>query len=242
MLNKFIKYHVSKKTVLIKMVIALFSVIVIMAGTLTVSFANEDLNVVLNKWFDEKRMNAIVHIKEGISTEKDTQKIRLQEEIKKEMAIAESELDQFTEAEKRRRIQNLRAHTDQLISQIDIDNSSAEQQLVDQLNTIYAEAKKAMNTANDNWKSSVAPVVKEEPPKSEEKKKEKELIPNDPPAPAPAPAPPKEVKASEPAEPEAEESTVEPEPTPEPPPIAEPLPAETPEDEVSNENPAGDGE
>lgn len=237
-MNKFKKHHVSKKTVLIKMVIAFFSVIVIMAGTLTVSFANEDLNVVLNKWFDEKRMNAIVHIKEGISTEKDTQKIRLQEELKKEMAIAENELDQFTEAEKRRRIQNLRAHTDQLISQIDIDNSSVEQQLVDQLNTIYAEAKKAMNTANDNWKSSVVPVVKEEPPKSEEKKKEKELIPNDP----PALAPPKEVKVSEPAEPEAEESKVEPEPTPEPPPIAEPLPAETPEGEGSNENPAGDGE
>lgn len=220
MLNKGKKNRVARKNVFLKTVIVLFSTIVIMAGTLTVSFANEDLNAVLNKWFDEKRMNAIVHIKEAISTEKDTQKIRLQQELKKEMSIAESELDQFTEAEKHRRIQHLRTYTDQLISQIDIDNSVAEQQLLEQLNTIYAEAQKAMNTANANWKSDVKPVEDEEPPKLEEKTKKN--IPKALPAP----------KAQEPA--------VETAPPTEPSANIAPLPTETSEKESSNTNPAGD--
>lgn len=234
MLSKYRKNRGLQKKVVIKTIIALFSVIVIMAGTLTVSFANEDLNAVLTKWFDEKRMNAIVHIKEAVSTEKDAQKVRLKEELKKEMAIAESELNQFTDAEKSRRIQNLREYTDQLIGQINIDNASAEQQLVNQLNSIYAEAQNAMNTANTNWKSSVAPITKEEPATPQE-----EVGPSDP---ISSPALPEEAQPSEPIEkPGMEEPVQKSEPPAEEAPITTPLP---PEEllEDGGETSAGDGE
>ena len=220
MLNRKDTYRKKKKTGLMKVLIAVITMVVIMGGTLTVSFANEDLNAVLTKWFDDKRENAIVNIKEAISSEKEIQKVRLKEVLKEEMAIAESEMNQFTAAEKARRAQNLRDYTDQLIKGIDVDNSAKEQELASQLNAIYAEATKAMQTANANWKSSVAPAEKEEPAKPAEEEAKHE-------------------------EPKAETPSPEVEAPAQPAPPAPASPAEQPaadEDDAAVEEPAGDGE
>lgn len=220
MLNRIDTYRKKKKTAFVKVLITMITMVVIMGGTLTVSFANEDLNAVLTKWFDDKRENAIVHIKEAVSSEKEIQKERLKAALKEEMDAAEVEMNQFTAAEKERRVQNIRNYADQLIQGIDIDNSAKEQELKRQLDAIYAEAQKAMQTADANWKSSIVPVEKAET----EKPKEEEAKPEEPKAETPAP------EAEAPAAPA---------PTPTAPPVEQPA---APESETPVEQPAGDGE
>lgn len=220
MLNRKETEPKKKKTALMKLLIASISTVFILGGTLTISFANEDLDAMLTNWFDEKRMDAIVNIKNAVSSEKDVQKERLREELKKEMAVAEAELNKITEAEKALRIKNLRDYTDKLINGITIDNSAEKEQIKNQLNSIYDEAVNALNTADSSWKSSVKPA---EPAKTSQ--------PQD----AGGQVKPAEPKAEEPADPPE---------VPAEPPVEDPVPpAESPataEEVMSGENNEGD--
>lgn len=217
--NGKVTHRKKRKTVLLKLTIALIAMMFILGGTLTVSFANQDLNAMLTSWFDEKRNDAIVHIRDAVSSEKDIQQTRLRAELQKEMAAAESQLKQMTEDEKNRRIQNLRDYTNKLISEITIDHSEEKQQMKNQLDSIYTEAVNALNNANASWKSSV--------------------VPGKPAEPAPQPEQPADV--AEPAEPAAE-TPVSPPEAPENPADEETTLPVPPEETVTDAAPEGDGE
>ena len=210
MLNRQEKYRKKKNTFWAKTMITVLSLTFIIGGTINIAFANEDINAMLTNWFNEKRTTAIVDIKAAISSEKDTQKIRLKEELEKEIGTAEGELSQFTADEKEQRIQNLREYTEKLIGEIDIDNGAAEQELVTRLNGIYEEAINALDTANASWESDVPPAEEDvaepveptEPAEPEETESDAE-VPAEESAPEAEETPTEPAPPAEPAEPES---------------------------------------
>ncbi|WML41462.1 hypothetical protein RCG19_07380 [Neobacillus sp. OS1-2] len=115
-------------------------------SSITVAFADQDIEGSLGNWFANQQAKSIETIEKAIMSEKEIQLQRLKEELQLEMTNAKQQMDQFTEKEKKQRIKDLKAHTDELIKNLKVDHSSEKAAVINQLNTIQNEAIEKMDT------------------------------------------------------------------------------------------------
>lgn len=104
------------------------------------AFAGQDINSLLSNWFNTKKTESIQKIDEAITTEKDLLMIELKDGMQQEIQLAEEELTRFTQDEIESRINGLRDFADELLSNISIDNSNEQAEIIATLDSIYEQA------------------------------------------------------------------------------------------------------
>ncbi|MBB2482254.1 hypothetical protein H5P36_18935 [Bacillus sp. APMAM] len=135
-----ITYQKSKKHLKIKILIGVLFLTVTIGGGIGVAFADSDIIGLLTNWFKQERNESITSIEQAIMSEKDVQKQRLKEELQLEIQASQKKLSDFTEAEKSKRVQEIRDYADRLVANLKIDNTAKEQQIQQQLNAIMEKA------------------------------------------------------------------------------------------------------
>ncbi|WP_059173493.1 hypothetical protein [Bacillus sp. FJAT-27445] len=138
------KYN-RKSTLPLKILIGVLFLSVVIAGNIGVAFADQDISGLLSSWFNKKGQESIVSIESAIAAEKETQKLRLKEELQSELLNASERLNRFTEEEKQNRIQALRDYANQLIAGMKVDNSEEEKRIASDLDKEIDKAIKAMD-------------------------------------------------------------------------------------------------
>jgi hypothetical protein len=134
------KEKFKNKTSRTKLIIGTLVLSIGFGGSFSVAFADQDIQGMLSSWFNKQKTEAIVTIEQAISSEKEIQMQRLKDELRLEIQNAEKELNKFTEMEKEQRILALKSHTDELINNLQIDNSKEKEIIVSKLNKIMQDA------------------------------------------------------------------------------------------------------
>jgi len=134
-----------KRSKLQKLLIGTLFFILVFGGSMHISFAAQDIGSILMNWFDEKTAESITTMEEAIATEQHKQTERLKEELRLEIASVNSQLLEFTNAEKAKRIKELEQYADNLIQNLEIDTIDKQSEILTELNEIVAIAKEHMN-------------------------------------------------------------------------------------------------
>lgn len=159
-----------------KILTGLLLLTVPLGGSLGVSFADEDVKTKLTNWFDNKGQQSISIIESAILNEKELQKKRLKEELELEMSRSESDLNAFTASQKEIKIQALKAYTDNIIANIDIDTDAEKQQVLNEINQIMNAAMEEINAVDASSPKKLAPPAT--PPPEENKDEKPQSTPN----------------------------------------------------------------
>jgi hypothetical protein len=117
-------------------------------GTGNVALANQDISSLLTSWFNTKTEESITQIDNAISTEKASSMEKLEAALSTEMQQTEKEIVQFTEAEKARRVEELKRYTNQLIATIDVSSEGERAKIAEKLNAITQQAIKQMDNVS----------------------------------------------------------------------------------------------
>lgn len=152
---------------MVRLLIGAVLLIGIIGSSVSITFANQDIQSLLTNWFDTQRGHAIDEIKGAIDTEREIQTERLKEELQLEIQSADKQLQTFTAEEKEKRISELRRYTDELINSFEIDNSESESVVKSELESIFQaavnEMEQIMNNGNSNPESESEPEQEGEP-------------------------------------------------------------------------------
>ncbi|MUK87689.1 hypothetical protein GMD78_04645 [Ornithinibacillus sp. L9] len=127
-----------------KIVVGTLFLIIVVGGSFTVVFADQDIGAMLTNWFDQKTDESIGEIEKVISQEQKKQTDRLKEELQLAIEAAEQDLNEFVQMEKNQRAEELKRYSDELIKEIDIDNDEIEQEILDEFDRILKHAKEEM--------------------------------------------------------------------------------------------------
>lgn len=148
----------------------------IIFSSITVSFAHQDIEVLLSDWFAKKKDSAVSEINEAVNKEKEHQTKHLRRELDKKIKEAEKELNQFTKSEKDKTVKAIRQYADQLIKGFSVDSKDEANRITTEFGQILNEAIQKMDQVQPNApKASDAsvnpPVVKEPADKNSSKLK-----------------------------------------------------------------------
>ncbi|HLR52105.1 MAG TPA: hypothetical protein VK072_04440 [Candidatus Avamphibacillus sp.] len=138
--------HKRKKLPFKKILIGAVLLIGVVGSSVTITFADQDIESLLTNWFDNTKDEALQDLEEAVSKEQKEQTKRLKEELQSEVEAAEKQLNQFTEEQKEKILKELQRYTDQLIDSIEITNEEKEKEIETKLYYIFEEAKEKMNT------------------------------------------------------------------------------------------------
>lgn len=119
--------------------------IIILGSSIQVTFADEDISAILSNWFNNETEESIKEIDEAISAEQQKQAERLKEELRLEIEMSESQLREFVQAEKSKRVQELQKYADEVIEGYDPDNEELQNEIIAELDRILEEAKVEMD-------------------------------------------------------------------------------------------------
>ncbi|MEQ2529526.1 hypothetical protein EKG37_08555 [Robertmurraya yapensis] len=158
--SRYEKFKKKKTSRPIRVLVAALFLTFAIGGSFSIAFADLDIDSTILSWFDRQGTKSIETIETAISSEKEIQLQRLREALQTEMTNAEQQLNTFTEAEKAARVKSLQDYADQLIANLQVDNTEEKQQIASQLDAILTAAKNEMN--------SLQPTQSTEPPAEEE--------------------------------------------------------------------------
>jgi len=142
----------------VKLLIGTLFLSIGVGSSISVAFADQDIQGLLTNWFAKQQTHSIETIEHAVMSEKEIQMQRLKEELQVEMDDAKKQLDQFTDQEKQKRVNDLKTHTDELIKNLKIDNSKEKAAIIDQLDKITNDAIKKMDNVSKTKKSAEEPV------------------------------------------------------------------------------------
>ena len=143
-----------KKRKKIQFLIGILLLSLTIGSTVTVSFADQDINALLTNWFKKGTDNSIQQIESAIMSEKEVQKQRLREELQKEMNKSQKELDHFTEQEKRKRVQEIQKYANELKKNIKVDNKEETDRISATLDAIVQQSIDELNKVETTTESS----------------------------------------------------------------------------------------
>lgn len=138
--------HKRKGFPLKKLLIGTVLLIGIIGSSVSIVFAEQDIESLLVNWFDKNKEEALVELEESVQKEQEEQTKRLKEELQSEVEAAEEELKQYTEEKKEKISNELKQHTDDLIHSINISNEDKEKEIEAKFYKIFEEAKEQMNS------------------------------------------------------------------------------------------------
>lgn len=130
-----------KRSIMRKFLAGTLFLILIVGSGIHVSFADEDISALLSKWFHKNTEDSMEEIDKAISIEQQKQTERLKEELRIEIVTAEKQLQEFIDTEKANRIEALKRYADGLISNSQINNEESKEEVIEELERIYQEAK-----------------------------------------------------------------------------------------------------
>jgi len=138
--------HKRKKLPFKKILIGAVLLIGMIGSSVTITFADQDIESLLTNWFDNSKGVALQELEKAVSNEQKEQTERLKEELQSEVEEAEKELNHFTKEQKEKVLKELQQYTDQLIDSIEINNEEKEREIEAELHYIFEGAKEKMNT------------------------------------------------------------------------------------------------
>ncbi|MFC5604787.1 hypothetical protein [Sporosarcina koreensis] len=139
----------------------------IIGSSVSVTFANQDIQSLLMNWFDAQRGYALAEIKEAMDMEQEIQAGRLKEELHSEIQMANERLQAFTMEEKEKRTSELRRYADGLIDGFVSDNSENENSVRAELESIFQAAVNEMNHVVNEANIGQTPIEEPESPEVE---------------------------------------------------------------------------
>lgn len=158
-MSRIAKFQKQKKHSKAKILVGVLFLTTSIGGGIGVAFADSDINALLSNWFNKKGAESMSSIEQAIMSEKEIQKERLKQELQLELANSQKQLSDFTEQEKKQRVQAIQDYANQLIANLKIDNSAQEEQIKQQLGAIIEKAESEM----DQIGSSSVPATKDSP-------------------------------------------------------------------------------
>lgn len=147
--------------------------IMIIGSSMSVAFAEQDIEALLTNWFVKNQEEAIEGLEKSVQDEQEEQTKRLKEALQIEVKEAEEELEQFTEQQKEQISEELKEYVDTIIGSMNVNHDDEKQRIETELNTILEEAKKeieAIHVGDSQEKDSTHTHhthSKEEPKKDE---------------------------------------------------------------------------
>ncbi|UJL46325.1 hypothetical protein KFZ58_18580 [Virgibacillus sp. NKC19-16] len=139
------KQHKNNRRMYSKFLVGALLLIIIIASSINVAFADRDIGSVLTNWFNKNEAESIAEIEQVIDSERQVQTERLKEELRLEIESSEQELNKFTETQKTDRMIELERYTDKLINNLTIDNAEEKSRITDETEAIVQEAKEKMD-------------------------------------------------------------------------------------------------
>ncbi|MFS0821455.1 hypothetical protein [Bacillus sp. 1P02SD] len=130
------------------------------ASSINIAFANENIQLMLQNWFNQQKANSIGIIESAIMSEKERQVMLLKEEVQKKINDAEQQLAEFTETEKEARIRTIQTHANQLIQNMTINTIEEQTAITTQLDYVLTEAINRMNEISTSI-SPTEPIIVE---------------------------------------------------------------------------------
>ena len=122
MLSRIEKYKRKpiKKVAMIAGALCLF---IGLGGGVKTALADQDVQLLMEKWFLKKQDESLKEIDSAISTERDVLMEQLKDQLNTEMQLAEKQLAEFTAIQKRTRIEALQEYANNIKAEMNIDNS-----------------------------------------------------------------------------------------------------------------------
>lgn len=96
----------------------------IIVSSLNIAFAKQDIGGLLTHWFQTKQSESIDEIEQAIKIEQEKQTERLKEQLQEEIEKANTRLQKFTEDEKNKRVEEIKNYADEILSNIEINESA----------------------------------------------------------------------------------------------------------------------
>ncbi|GGD91221.1 hypothetical protein [Paenibacillus nasutitermitis] len=128
-----------------KIAAGIVSLTIAFTATTGIAYADIDLAGLLQSWFNKKTEIVMESLGQSIQSETDKQKILLKEELQLRLQASATELDAYTEEQKRLHTEAIKQYAAALIANMDIDNEQDRQQMLDKLQIITDSAQEAMN-------------------------------------------------------------------------------------------------
>lgn len=165
MISRKEKHGQANTSTLKKLIVMVILVMALAGGGVTFAFANEDIRTLFVDWLQQKTTASIEDIDEAITKEQEKQTARLKEALQGEMEAVKADLAAFTADEKEKRIQMLQAHAEALLSEMELDVGSAQEEVSTAFDQIMQQAIQQMNEVK-------APIRSK--PKADQEKETKE--------------------------------------------------------------------
>lgn len=145
-----------------RVLVGIVSVSALVTLSMSVAFADVDLEAKIKAWADKQTSAAISSLNTAIQSETEIQKRRLQEELQVRLDRQASELSAFTENEKQKQLDTIRQYANDLLANASFSNTAEENQLKEQIALIVANAQAAIDQVNAAASTSL-PEASEEP-------------------------------------------------------------------------------
>ncbi|MFE7063669.1 hypothetical protein ACFVAD_16090 [Sutcliffiella sp. NPDC057660] len=130
--------------------LVLISAILLLSNSTKSVFANQDIQMLLTSWFDKKSEKAMASMEEAISIEREIQMTKLKEEVSKNLAQADKELEEFSENEIELRKAELYRYTTALIQEAEFDTEEQEEAFLKEVDEIIRQTKMKLEDARSN--------------------------------------------------------------------------------------------
>lgn len=162
------RWQIRRKRKNRKRLLGAFLLIVFFSSSMNMVFADQNIQSLLTNWFDQKKTAAIDEIEEAVDAEQQEQTQRLQKELQSEIEQLDKKLNDFTNQEKEKRVQAIQEHADELIANMNLDETEKREFVRAELKQIVQEAKNKMDNVRTELKA-VEEAGQVYQPESEEK-------------------------------------------------------------------------
>lgn len=160
-------------------IISIFVLFGIIVGTVSATFAENNIYGLLSQWYKKKATEAEAEIQEEVEEELAIQKLRLQSEIQLQMEESSKNLDDFKNNKIEEYRSNIVDYADRLVANLEIPDEEDRDQIEGKLNEILNSAQEAMEQLIDSY---TPPTPIYEPSQDQiilERPKDNQEIPNE---------------------------------------------------------------
>jgi hypothetical protein len=126
------------------------SAILLLSDNAKSVFANQDIQMLLTSWFEKKSENTMASMEEAISVEKEIQMSKLKEEVSKNLAKADKQLEEFSEREIEKRNAELKRYTAELVQEAVFDTEEQEEAFLQEVDGIIWQTKMKLEEARSS--------------------------------------------------------------------------------------------
>ncbi|MCZ8534559.1 hypothetical protein [Psychrobacillus psychrodurans] len=141
MLSRIEKYKKKRQIKKATIIIALLIILLGLSSGVKTALADQDIQSLLNNWFNNKKVESVQEIEGAVSSERDRLMQDLEVELQREMQAAENQLNSFTATQKQTRLAALQEYANNIKAGMTIDNSEQQAAIMKNIDIILENAK-----------------------------------------------------------------------------------------------------